>query len=835
MRRFGTQGPVNSEEHYVVSRSDELADYIDRVKQGRYIVLFAPRQSGKTTFFKDAIKMLAEEDSSYFPIQLNFEEYKNRTSDQFYVDVYEDICEEIEYIIDSRNSELTHKQLQILSGSKITDSVSMRRFFRQLPHILKNEKDLSVLPRIFINIDEFDGIPQTVVSDFLHSLRRIYLTDRNVRSPYSLSIVGVKSITQLNYDRSVSPFNIQDEFTLPNFTLQQVGELFAQYTDEVGQVIAPEVLELLHRQTAGQPFLVNRIAQILTDEIDIPKSDSIQLPHFLQAHAILLEERNTNIDHLTTNIRRDRRYETMLMEIAFADSSRRFNLRNEIISDLVTYGVIGKDEAGFCKILNPIYLYCIIQTFQPPGNGLESEYFSDDGPIDFSGYLASSGMIRMDALIDNFKDFIARAGYRILQVPDTPQEFVGQYLLSAYLDQFVQTVGASIRLEVQTGRGRADIVISHKGRQYIIETKVWRSERRYELGKQQLAEYMKLEDTTQGYYVVFDHRDNPNPFVETDTFDDLTIRSYVIPVLQTPPSQQISEQPLSYTLHTGNNLETSMKSRMNWLPAESDLKTVCENYKDPIYSLSQAEIPAIILRSAYSPEQCQGLIHRFTNMGLMRDESDINTADKRTRIDIGTSLGNRGNNRDGFLAHAKATHHLFQFLFDGFDNPVDLIYESLAALSPGKDVKVAREPDGSLYGPAIFRVHYETHSYKPHIDSVKYREQRTDYAVYRFEHQFAGVLCVQNADADGKGTQAILHRCLWSEDVQPHIAEETFDRYAAENGIENYQVDLEQGDLYFFNTRCIHEVPAVKGARARIVLAVFIGYSPDDDEIYVWS
>ena len=70
-----------------------------------------------------------------------------------------------------------------------------------------------------------------------------------------------------------------------------------------------------------------------------------------------------------------------------------------------------------------------------------------------------------------------------------------------------------------------------------------------------------------------------------------------------------------------------------------------------------------------------------------------------------------------------------------------------AALSPGKqEVKTAREPDGSRYGPAIFRVHYETHSYKPHIDHVKYREQRTNYDVYRFEHQFAGVLCVQNAD-----------------------------------------------------------------------------------------
>ncbi len=278
-----------------------------------------------------------------------------------------------------------------------------------------------------------------------------------------------------------------------------------------------------------------------------------------------------------------------------------------------------------------------------------------------------------------------------------------------------------------------------------------------------------------------------------------------------------------------------MHASPNWLPAEPDLKTIREIYRDPVHSLSQAEMPAIILRQAYPAEQCDGLIRRFTNMGLMRDEADTNSADGRTRIDIGTSLGNRGGDKPRFFEHAKETHHLFKFLFDGFDNPVELIYESLSALSPGKAVKVARESNGALYGPAIFRVHYETHRYKPHMDHVKYRERRTDYAVYRFEHQFAGVLCVQNADERGKGTQAIVHRCLYSEEIQPHIVEETFDEYAAENDIENYHVDLEQGDIYFFNTRCIHEVPPVAGNHARIVLAVFIGYSPDDGEIFVWA
>ena len=37
--------------------------------------------------------------------------------------------------------------------------------------------------------------------------------------------------------------------------------------------------------------------------------------------------------------------------------------------------------------------------------------------------------------------------------------------------------------------------------------------------QQQLAAYLKLEGETEGYYVVFDYRRNPEPRIETDTLD----------------------------------------------------------------------------------------------------------------------------------------------------------------------------------------------------------------------------------------------------------------------------------------------------------------------------
>jgi len=45
------------------------------------------------------------------------------------------------------------------------------------------------------------------------------------------------------------------------------------------------------------------------------------------------------------------------------------------------------------------------------------------------------------------------AGFRILQVPDTPKEFVGQYLLFAYLDQVVRQMRGFMYPEVRTGVG----------------------------------------------------------------------------------------------------------------------------------------------------------------------------------------------------------------------------------------------------------------------------------------------------------------------------------------------------------------------------------------------
>jgi hypothetical protein len=301
-----------------------------------------------------------------------------------------------------------------------------------------------------------------------------------------------------------------------------------------------------------------------------------------------------------------------------------------------------------------------------------------------------------------------------------------------------------------------------------------------------------------------------------------------------------------------------------WPLLQPDIPTALAQFDFPLEALAAGTIPAIVLRRAWSPAQCRQLIDRLVAEELLFDprrpvpeklrEAAIPegyyregrssvpnyawnaSADAgRIRIDIGTSLGYRGSDQAAFFAHSAETHALFARLFAWGEDPVRLLYDSLQALSRNKRVVTAHEPDGRQYGPAIIRAHYGGYTYKPHFDSVRLREKREDYAVHAFEHQFAGVLVLQNTSLGDRTAQCTLHHCLWTPEVDLHLKDDTFHEYARASGIDSVEVCLEPGDLYFFNTRSIHEVPGVAGELPRVVLATFIGYSSDHDEIFVWS
>ena len=76
-------------------------------------------------------------------------------------------------------------------------------------------------------------------------------------------------------------------------------------------------------------------------------------------------------------------------------------------------------------------------------------------------------------------------------------------------------------MQTKTPRGNQDLV---------------RRKKSYQVGKEQLAKYLKLEGTLAGYYVVSDYRQTPEPLAKTEQVARITIRSYVMPIVQERPS-----------------------------------------------------------------------------------------------------------------------------------------------------------------------------------------------------------------------------------------------------------------------------------------------------------
>ncbi|MBI4646245.1 MAG: hypothetical protein HY738_06520, partial [Bacteroidia bacterium] len=126
-RYFNTSGPNIPEEHYTLMRENLIAKGIDLVDRKRYFTIWAPRQTGKSTFFR----LLADEltRNNYHVAHINVENFQSATESGLIEHITREIKE------------------QTRLGIKATDFLS---FFDKL-------KVINNLKFVFI-IDEIEGI-----------------------------------------------------------------------------------------------------------------------------------------------------------------------------------------------------------------------------------------------------------------------------------------------------------------------------------------------------------------------------------------------------------------------------------------------------------------------------------------------------------------------------------------------------------------------------------------------------------------------------------------------------------------------------------------------------
>ena len=456
------------------------------VDLGRYFSIFAPRQSGKTTFFEGVCRQLAN-DPTYIPILLSFQDYKGLQTQRFYNLIKNTLYRQLI----SRLTLVECPRLDVIKSyietCAISDHISFRELFEELNRIVEQKK-------IVIFIDEFDGIPRSELENFLTTLRELYQAykGREDKALYSVGLVGIRNITKLIVG-GVSPFNIADQVKLPPFTLKNVHDLYAQYTEETNQPFTEDAVKKVFDETAGQPWLVNRLGTILTVDIKPETTEPITEEDIEKAIGLLLKERNSHFDNL---LEKAKLHKETFVEVVF--NGVDYNPDDEDQSWLEQYGLI-KEKDEKAQVANDVYKRRFLKAFFQ-----ESDASAD---ITYKGYYMPDGLLDMASIISDFEEYIVQIGVNAFYASGKPYEKTGQFLLTAWLYQFVEKGKGDLRYEPYTGLGRMDILLTYQGRKYIIETKINRSniDKTVDRAVEQISgKYLLTEKVDEGYVVVFD-------------------------------------------------------------------------------------------------------------------------------------------------------------------------------------------------------------------------------------------------------------------------------------------------------------------------------------------
>ncbi|MFN8487905.1 MAG: AAA-like domain-containing protein [Caldilineaceae bacterium] len=497
MREFNTSGPCDPDKHYTVMRQALVAKGQALVERGRFFTIFAPRQSGKTTYFQLLFRQLRTQ--GYLPIWISFEGLKTLDRPVFY-------------------AALQHRlQQEFLSlGIQITREVKHQFDLELWLAEVSNQSQPLVLV-----IDEFEDIPPEVMSELLHVFRAMY-QKREHHKLHALALVGVSTLADLVVS-SASPFNVVDELRIDYFSFAEVEELINQYVTESGQPFDEAVIRAIYENTQGQPGLTCALCQYLVTEMVPAQSQPVTMAAFYPTlKHFLTERRDKNILNIVSKAREKQAF---MLRVLFGNEPIPYTVDEPNINYLSAHGVVQNID-GFVQVPVPLYSKRLITAFRPPINGESNEYIVS-AHESLNEFMTADGL-NLHALLDKYRAYVQRRGFRAF---DTKQlkEGAWHYSLDGFIHFFIQQLGGDTLVEVPSSRGRTDILVLYRHKRYIIETKVFISDLRLANGKQQLVDYLKSEGLTEGYYVVFSNKHSETDALFTsEVIDGKRVDTWII-------------------------------------------------------------------------------------------------------------------------------------------------------------------------------------------------------------------------------------------------------------------------------------------------------------------
>nr|VFK51514.1 MAG: AAA-like domain-containing protein [Candidatus Kentron sp. TUN] len=502
MKYFNTAGPVIPTDHYNIPAllrwdMDEIRRLI---REKRYFVLHAPRQTGKTSCLLALMKTLNEE-GDYTALYVNLEpaQAARGNVEAGMRTIVRAIAEDAHYYLgDQRPSMWVREMLQEFDP------------YSALQNLLFRWSRENNLPIVLL-LDEVDTLVGDTLISLLRQIRAGY-PKRPEAFPQTVLLCGVRDVRDYRIhttDNRIitggSAFNIKSEsLRLGDFSHEDVITLYARHTEETGQDFETGVVDYVFEQTGGQPWLVNALGYeaCFRAEGERDRSRSITMAIMLEARERLIERRDTHLDQLGDKLKESRVHRVigrMLADIP----GEGITLPDDDLQYVEDLGLI-RTRPGLV-IANPIYREIIPRTLTWTTQVQISQ--------ETAWYVKEDGNLDMPKLLDNFQQFF-RENSDIWLDGFHYREAGPQLLMQSFLQRIVNG-GGRIEREYGLGRRRTDLLIQWpldrtQGfhgpvQRVVIELKIQRKslEATIEEGIEQTTDYMDRVGAEEGYLIIF--------------------------------------------------------------------------------------------------------------------------------------------------------------------------------------------------------------------------------------------------------------------------------------------------------------------------------------------
>ena len=496
MRFFNTEGPVRPEDHYAIpplerGNADEI---LQLIRDKRYFVLHAPRQTGKTSALIALRDLLnsgggtPEGGGNFRCVDVNVEVGQVAR---------DNVAEGMRAILSSlaSSARLLGDDFPKRTWPGVFEQSGPNNALRDLliEWCLANPTPLVLL------VDEIDSLVGDTLLSVLRQLRAGY-QQRPRGFPHSVVLCGVRDIRDYRIRSSSgevvaggSPFNVAAKsLRLGDFTRRETRRLMLQHVLETGQRFTPAARRAVWEQTKGQPWLVNALCAGACFDSDAGRDRSrpIGVEDVNAAREELILSRRTHLDQLAHKLEEER--VRRVVEPILAGGEAQYDLRDlEYARDL---GLLAPDPPP--RMANPIYAEVVPREL---GYILQSSLDEDA-----AWYVDAAGVVDLRKLLAAFAAFYGEHAEHWLRRFEDYREAAPQLILQAYLQRIVNG-GGRIEREYGLGRGRTDLLVlwpSEAGapydlwRRFVIECKALRdSDRRsleatVERGVEQTLGYM---------------------------------------------------------------------------------------------------------------------------------------------------------------------------------------------------------------------------------------------------------------------------------------------------------------------------------------------------------